>query len=83
MIRTVCKISFFDSLDFAAKDFFKCPNMTITLIGFTDSRGSQRYNERLALRRSDSVAQYLMERGVPSNRIAKPHFKLSSTRNMK
>ncbi len=62
---------FFDSLDFAAKDFFKCPNMTITLIGFTDSRGSQRYNERLALRRSDSVAQYLMERGVPSNRIVK------------
>ncbi|MEC8444001.1 MAG: OmpA family protein, partial [Pseudomonadota bacterium] len=62
---------FNEQLDEAADDFFKCPNMEITLIGFTDSRGSQRYNQRLALRRADAVAQYLMERGVPSNRIVK------------
>ncbi|MEK9766394.1 MAG: OmpA family protein, partial [Thalassolituus sp.] len=63
--------AFNDNLDAAAEDFFKCPNMEITLIGFTDSQGSKRYNERLALRRADAVAQYLLERGVPSNRIVR------------
>ena len=62
---------FDESLDMAAEDFFSCPDLEITLIGYTDSRGSKRYNEALALKRAESVAQYLMERGVPSNRIVK------------
>ena len=65
------KADFNDSLDMAAEDFFSCPDLEITLIGYTDSRGSKRYNEALALRRSEAVAKYLMERGVPSNRIVK------------
>ena len=62
---------FDESLDRAAEDFFTCPDLEITLIGYTDSRGSKRYNEALALKRTESVAQYLMERGIPSNRIVK------------
>ncbi|QSE97996.1 OmpA family protein [Fulvivirga lutea] len=42
----------------------------IELIGHTDSHGSHEYNESLSHRRSESVAQMLIELGVPKNLIA-------------
>ncbi|MDF1762347.1 MAG: OmpA family protein, partial [Oleibacter sp.] len=63
------KAAFYSSLDKAVADFFKCPDMTITLVGYADSRGSQSYNIKLALKRARSVEDYLTNRGVPANRI--------------
>uniref|UniRef100_UPI0013C30B9C OmpA family protein n=1 Tax=Facilibium subflavum TaxID=2219058 RepID=UPI0013C30B9C len=43
---------------------FKQP---IRLAGHTDPRGSEKYNLNLGQRRGDSVRQYLLQEGVPSN----------------
>ena len=42
---------------------------TVTVAGYTDSRGKASYNQDLSRRRANSVANYLMNQGVASNRI--------------
>ncbi|WP_026878937.1 OmpA family protein [Ignatzschineria larvae DSM 13226] len=42
---------------------------SISLTGFTDSVGSAAYNQKLSLRRADSVRDYLIERGVSPSLI--------------
>ena len=45
-------------------------NQTIIVVaGHTDSRGSDSYNQALSERRANSVAQYLMQKGVAGARI--------------
>ncbi|MGE4338294.1 MAG: outer membrane protein OmpA [Pigmentiphaga sp.] len=41
----------------------------ILAVGFTDSIGTVEYNLGLSDRRANAVKQYLIERGVPANRI--------------
>jgi len=41
----------------------------LVLVGHTDPRGPDRYNEELGKSRADSVADYLREHGVPRARI--------------
>jgi len=43
--------------------------MKIELSAHTDSRGSNRYNERLSNQRAASAKQYLVARGIAANRI--------------
>jgi outer membrane protein OmpA-like peptidoglycan-associated protein len=45
------------------------PDRRVQVDGFTDSVGSDSYNEELSQHRADSVKQALMERGVDSSRI--------------
>ncbi len=45
------------------------PNVRITIIGFTDSVGSEEYNQRLSMRRAQATANYLISQGVSSNQI--------------
>ncbi len=42
---------------------------SISLVGHTDSTGSEAYNLKLSERRADSVRNYLIERGVPASLI--------------
>ena len=63
------KSDFFDILDRAVVDYFACEESVITLVGFTDSSGSVRYNEKLSYKRADTVRTYLQERGIPSDHI--------------
>ncbi len=45
-------------------------NQTIIVVaGHTDSRGSDSYNQALSERRANSVAQYLLQKGVAAARI--------------
>ncbi|MES2499309.1 MAG: OmpA family protein [Pseudomonadota bacterium] len=46
------------------------PNSTVTIIGHTDSSGSDAVNNPLSLNRAASVRDYLVARGVSSNRVA-------------
>jgi general secretion pathway protein A len=46
------------------------PEVRITLVGHTDSRGPADYNRRLSLSRARAVADYLGRRGVPEQRLA-------------
>ncbi len=41
----------------------------ITLEGWTDSKGSAAYNEKLSLRRAEAVAAYLVQMGIPAEKI--------------
>ena len=43
---------------------------SILIVGHTDSKGSEEYNFRLGQRRADSVASYLVSRGVPASLIS-------------
>ncbi|MCU1350139.1 MAG: hypothetical protein JWO56_3169 [Acidobacteria bacterium] len=49
--------------------FDKYGNTTISVQGYTDSVGSESYNQRLSDRRADSVAGYLGQLGVSNSRI--------------
>ncbi len=45
------------------------PERNVMIEGFTDSVGSEEYNQNLSLRRANSVRRALIERGISSNRI--------------
>lgn len=44
------------------------PNQSISLSGHTDSKGSDSYNDKLSLRRAQSVRDHLVKRGGVTNR---------------
>ena len=44
-------------------------NYDVTIVGHTDSKGSESYNEKLAMRRATSVKEKLLELGLSSDRI--------------
>jgi peptidoglycan-associated lipoprotein len=46
----------------------------VTCEGHTDERGSEEYNLALGERRANSVRRYLLDLGVPSNRLATVSF---------
>ena len=45
------------------------PNVTIEMGAHTDSKGSEEYNVGLAQRRAQSVVDYLIAAGIPSDRL--------------
>jgi outer membrane protein OmpA-like peptidoglycan-associated protein len=45
------------------------PAIQVRVEGHTDSRGKDRYNLKLSQRRTDSVMQYLVDRGIESSRL--------------
>jgi len=46
------------------------PGTTVRIVGHTDSTGNDAINDPLSVRRAESTARYLEDRGVSSNRIA-------------
>ena len=44
-------------------------NYDVTIVGHTDSKGSESYNEKLAMRRATSVKEKLLELGLSPDRI--------------
>ncbi len=58
-----------EALDDIIKVLDENPNVTIEMGAHTDRKGSDKYNEGLAQRRAQSVVDYLIEAGVPSDRL--------------
>lgn len=56
-------------LDGVAQSMIDYPNSLIDVMGHTDSTGSDSYNLDLSRRRAESVANYLVSRGVARARI--------------
>lgn len=52
----------------------KNPAMSVELAGHTDNVGTEAYNMDLSMRRSNSVAAYLVEKGILRNRLATTGF---------
>jgi len=63
------KPAFHPSLDKLATVMNKYNRSEITIIGHTDSVGSNAYNQNLSVERARSVKDYLLSRGVTPSRI--------------
>lgn len=59
----------YNELDRIAQIMIKYPQTNILVGGFTDSTGSESYNQQLSVRRADNVKNALVQRGVPAYRI--------------
>lgn len=67
--RADVKPQFRPVLDQLAYSISQYPNTLIRVEGHTDSTGSASFNQTLSENRASSVAGYLMQRGVPGNRV--------------
>jgi outer membrane protein OmpA-like peptidoglycan-associated protein len=45
------------------------PDTDIEVQGHTDSKGSEAYNQNLSVQRATSVSSYLIDKGIPRNRL--------------
>ncbi len=63
------KPAFYPTLDKLANLMQKYNRTRVTIVGYTDSVGSEVYNQLLSERRARAVADYLVNRGVDPSRI--------------
>ena len=63
------KDSFYEVLDSVALVLEEFEKTTIVVAGYTDSKGSESYNQKLSEQRAQSVVSYLTSRGVNSIRF--------------
>lgn len=68
--RAAITSNFRPVLDSFATSLAKNPDSLVTIIGHTDSSGSDAVNNPLSLNRAASTRDYLISRGVSSNRIS-------------
>ncbi len=52
-----------------ARSLTKFPDSDLLIVGHTDSKGDDAYNQSLSQRRSTSASAYLQSQGVPASRI--------------
>lgn len=62
------------TLDVAVDQLNRCPNVRARVEGHTDWIGSNEYNDGLSLRRSKSVVDYMIGRGVSPARLESAGF---------
>jgi len=58
-----------DTIDGMTEAIKQEPNSLIRIDGYADARGSEAFNEDLAYRRAESVANYLVDNGIDRERI--------------
>lgn len=75
--RADVKPEFRPVLDQVATSVGKYPGTVVRVEGHTDSVGSAAYNQTLSENRAQSVASYLVQHGVPSDRVAAVGYGLS------
>lgn len=56
-------------LDLLEKMMRELPEMTIEIAGHTDDIGSEEYNKALSMKRANSVRDYLVGKGIGSDRV--------------
>jgi OmpA-OmpF porin, OOP family len=72
--KAVIKPEFVPVLDEAVATLQKHPGKKVTIEGNTDSIGSDAYNEKLGMRRSESVKKYLVEKGIAADTLTTESF---------
>ncbi len=63
------KPSAFQQLDVVVEFAAKYKEAKLTVVGFTDNRGVEQYNQSLSAKRAQSVKAYLVSKGVDEKRI--------------
>lgn len=56
-------------LDVAAEQLTNCPRVSVRVDGYTDSVGTDKYNQSLSERRANAVMSHLVDRGVSASRL--------------
>jgi OOP family OmpA-OmpF porin len=56
-------------LDVAAEQLHRCPNLAVHVAGYTDSVGSDAYDQGLSERRAHAVRGQRVDRGVSASRL--------------
>ena len=56
-------------LDVAAEQLNGCPRVAVHVDGYTDSVGTDKYNQGLSERRANAVMSHLVDRGVSASRL--------------
>jgi outer membrane protein OmpA-like peptidoglycan-associated protein len=59
----------FPILNSAAEILLTHPGVSVDIVGHTDQVGSDKYNDKLSLQRSESVKKYLIAKGVDAGRL--------------
>lgn len=67
---SVVKPGFYPTLDKIAATLVQYPQSYVDIAGHTDSTGTPQYNQQLSQARAQSIASYLISRGVSSARVA-------------
>tara|TARA_B100000809_G_C15067616_1_gene504753 strand:- start:184 stop:1302 length:1119 start_codon:yes stop_codon:yes gene_type:complete len=68
------KLLLVDSLAVIVKRLIKHPQATVILRGYSDSKGSNKYNLALSKRRTDSIANYLLTQGIQTAQITSEYY---------
>ena len=66
--------TFRNTLNDVAASLTQYPGSLVDVYGYTDSTGSEDFNQRLSEQRARAVADYLTSRGVAANRIRSQGF---------
>lgn len=61
-------------LDEMAETLKRYPEQRVEIAGYTDNRGSEKYNQQLSERRANAVRDYLIGRGVTADRLTARGF---------
>ena len=56
-------------LDKLSKILTESPDLSVEIIGHTDSIGADKYNQELSMKRAISVSEYLVNKGIDASRI--------------
>jgi len=56
-------------LDILASILLEHPTLRLTITGYTDSKGTEDYNQRLSVDRATSVYKYMLLSGIPKERM--------------
>ena len=56
-------------LDILASILLDHPSLRLTITGYTDSKGTEEYNQELSVERATSVYKYLILSGIPKERM--------------
>lgn len=67
--RADVKPKYYGILDQSYDSLKKDPHLRVSLQGYTDSVGSDKYNMKLSKERAMKVEDYLMDRGLASHRV--------------
>lgn len=67
--RYAIKPEFKPTLDKVADVLYNDANLRIQVVGHTDSKGSDAYNQRLSERRAQATADYLISQGVAASQV--------------
>ena len=68
------KEQFLPRLKAAADIIQNNPHLNVVITGHTDSKGSEKYNEKLGLKRAEAVREWLIKFGVPAAKLQVESF---------